>query len=52
MLVVGPNDSFLSYIGDVLPALGEIDATQATVDSLVRGATGAGPRARPGTGGV
>ena len=31
----GPNDSFLSYIGDVLPALGEIDATQATVASLV-----------------
>ena len=26
VLVVGPNDSFLSYIGDVLPALGEIDA--------------------------
>ena len=34
VLVVGPNDSFLSYIGDVLPALGEIDATQATVESL------------------
>ena len=33
--MVGPNDSFLSYIGDVLPALGEIDATQATVASLV-----------------
>ena len=41
VLVVGPNDSFLSYIGDVLPALGEIDATQATVSSLVRRATGA-----------
>ena len=35
VLVVGPNDSFLSYIADVLPALGEIDATQATVVSLV-----------------
>lgn len=35
VLVVGPNDSFLSYIADVLPALGEIDATQATVGSLV-----------------
>jgi DNA helicase IV len=35
VLVVGPNDSFLSYIADVLPALGEIDATQATVASLV-----------------
>jgi DNA helicase IV len=35
VLVVGPNDSFLSYISDVLPALGEIDATQVTVASLV-----------------
>ena len=41
VLVVGPNDSFLSYIGDVLPALGEIDATQATVSSLVTDATSA-----------
>jgi DNA helicase IV len=40
VLVVGPNDSFLSYIGDVLPALGEIDATQATVASLVADARG------------
>jgi DNA helicase IV len=39
VLVVGPNDSFLSYIADVLPALGEIDATQATVSSLVTDAT-------------
>ncbi|GAA3711664.1 AAA family ATPase [Microlunatus aurantiacus] len=44
VLVVGPNDSFLSYIGDVLPALGEIDATQATVSSLVSEATGAAIR--------
>ena len=35
VLVVGPNDSFLSYIADVLPALGEIDARQATVASMV-----------------
>ncbi len=35
VLVVGPNDSFLSYIADVLPALGEIDATQTTITSLV-----------------
>ncbi len=40
VLVLGPNDSFLSYIGDVLPALGEIDATQATIESLVSEATG------------
>jgi DNA helicase IV len=35
VLVVGPNDSFLRYIGDVLPALGEIDAKQTTVEALV-----------------
>jgi DNA helicase IV len=40
VLVVGPNASFLSYIGDVLPALGEIDAAQATVESLLADATG------------
>ncbi|GAB3921971.1 DNA helicase [Microlunatus endophyticus] len=40
VLVVGPNDSFLSYIADVLPALGEIDATQTTVEALVSRATG------------
>ena len=46
VLVVGPNDSFLSYIGDVLPALGEIDATQATVPSLVTASTGQQIRGR------
>jgi DNA helicase IV len=35
VLVVGPNDAFLRYIGDVLPALGEIDARQSTVEELV-----------------
>ena len=40
VMVVGPNASFLSYIGDVLPALGEIDAVQETVDSLVGRTTG------------
>ena len=35
VLVVGPNASFLRYIGDVLPALGEIDAQQTTIDELV-----------------
>ena len=34
VLVVGPNASFLRYIGDVLPALGEIDAKQTTVEGL------------------
>ncbi|MDQ3629311.1 MAG: AAA family ATPase [Actinomycetota bacterium] len=35
VLVIGPNDSFLRYIADVLPALGEIDAAQLTVESMV-----------------
>ena len=35
VLVVGPNASFLRYIGDVLPALGEIDAQQTTIEELV-----------------
>jgi DNA helicase IV len=44
VLVVGPNDSFLSYIADVLPALGEIDAAQTTVTSLVCQANGVSVR--------
>lgn len=35
VMVVGPNASFLRYIGDVLPALGEIDAKQSTIEELV-----------------
>ena len=35
MLVVGPNASFLRFIRDVLPALGEIDAKQTTIVELV-----------------
>ena len=35
VLVVGPNSSFLRYIRDVLPALGEIDAKQTTIEELV-----------------
>ncbi|MGW8374341.1 AAA family ATPase [Streptomyces sp. ODS28] len=34
-LVIGPNDSFLHYIEQVLPALGEVDVRQATVGELV-----------------
>ncbi|MFI0895797.1 HelD family protein [Streptomyces sp. NPDC020983] len=34
-LVIGPNASFLRYIEQVLPALGELHVKQATVDSLV-----------------
>ncbi|MFF7281330.1 HelD family protein [Streptomyces griseorubiginosus] len=34
-LVIGPNRSFLHYIEQVLPALGELSVQQATVDDLV-----------------
>jgi DNA helicase IV len=39
VLVVGPNRSFLSYIGALLPALGEVDVQQVVVDDLVTGIT-------------
>jgi DNA helicase IV len=35
VLVVGPNRAFLSYIRNVLPALGEVDVSQVTVTDLV-----------------
>ncbi|MCK7627757.1 AAA family ATPase [Streptomyces sp. RS10V-4] len=34
-LVIGPNRSFLRYIEQVLPALGELEVKQATIDDLV-----------------
>ena len=37
VLVVGPNASFLRYIGDVLPALGEMSVGQTTIEELVGG---------------
>lgn len=33
--IIGPNRSFLSYIQDVLPALGEVDVHQTTVHELL-----------------
>jgi DNA helicase IV len=35
VLVLGPNRIFLSYIGEVLPSLGEIAVVQTTVSGLV-----------------
>ena len=35
VLVVGPNASFLRYIGDVLPALGEMSVGQTPIEELV-----------------
>ncbi len=36
VIMIGPNQAFLSYIRNVLPALGELDVTQTTVAELVR----------------
>ena len=41
VVMVGPNRAFLSYIRNVLPALGELDVTQTTVGELVGGHVGA-----------
>jgi DNA helicase IV len=35
VLVIGPNTAFLHYIEQVLPALGEVEVTQLTIDELV-----------------
>ncbi|MFH9349503.1 HelD family protein [Kitasatospora sp. NPDC017646] len=35
LLVIGPNRTFLRYIAEVLPALGELDVSQCTVEDLV-----------------
>jgi DNA helicase IV len=35
VLVVGPNRAFLRYIEAVLPALGEVDVRQSTIDELL-----------------
>src|SRR5581483_4247258 len=35
VLVIGPNRAFLSYIRNVLPALGELDVTQLSVTDLL-----------------
>lgn len=45
MLILGPNRAFLGYISAVLPALGEVDVEQTTVEGLLergplRGADG------------
>jgi DNA helicase IV len=35
VLVIGPNTVFLNYIGQVLPALGEVEVEHKTLDQLV-----------------
>jgi DNA helicase IV len=48
--IVGPNRSFLSYIRDVLPALGEVDVQQTTVTEMLT--AGLPERSRPAAGWV
>ena len=48
VIVVGPNLAFLSYIRNVLPALGELDVTQTTVADLVASTPDQGHRHRRG----
>jgi DNA helicase IV len=35
VVIVGPNSSFLSYIRKVLPALGEVNVRQITIEELI-----------------
>jgi DNA helicase IV len=35
VLVIGPNRAFLHYISNVLPALGELEVEQSTMDELI-----------------
>ncbi|MGW7362612.1 HelD family protein [Streptomyces sp. NPDC054841] len=35
LLILGPNRTFLSYISEVLPALGEMDVRQSTIDDEI-----------------
>ena len=44
VLVIGPNRAFLDHIGAVLPALGEVEVSHATIEDLL--ATRARPRRR------
>ena len=47
ILVIGPNATFLRYIDQVLPSLGENDVVLATIDSLFPGVEGRGPESAP-----
>ncbi|MBO0820697.1 MAG: ATP-binding domain-containing protein [Nocardiopsaceae bacterium] len=46
VVVVGPNAAFLSYIRNVLPALGELDVAQTTVAGLAASVPVKGPGGR------
>ena len=42
VLIIGPNEGFLSYIANVLPTLGESSVRQVTVQQLTRADTATG----------
>src|SRR5260370_29444155 len=46
VLVVGPNATFLRYIGQVLPSLGETSVLLSTVADLYPGITASGSEPR------
>ena len=52
VLIVGPNRAFLSYISAVLPALGEVEVAQATVEDLVASSLRRPETGRPGVAAV
>lgn len=39
VLIIGPSESFLNYISQVLPSLGESDVVSSTIDDLIPGVT-------------
>ncbi|GGQ06054.1 HelD family protein [Streptomyces roseolilacinus] len=45
LLILGPNRAFLAYVSEVLPALGERDVRQTTVDEEIARTVGHEPRA-------
>ena len=47
VLVVGPNATFLRYIGQVLPSLGETSVLLSTIGDLFPGVSATGDRDRP-----
>ncbi|MGI8869146.1 MAG: HelD family protein [Mycobacteriales bacterium] len=47
VLVIGPTDRFLEYVGDVLPGLGERSVLLKTVGSLFPGITATGAESAP-----
>jgi DNA helicase IV len=48
ILIIGPNATFLRYIDEVLPSLGENDVVLATIGSLFPGVDARGPESAPG----